>query len=111
MVNQKGKKHEKIDLKTKYEVINFVKSGMKKEDVRKKFDLKNRANINRIMKNEIKIVKAYESLDKKHQQKTFKIKGADHPQVEEALVLWMQKLVKNKIPISGKLLMILIIVY
>ena len=29
-------KYDKIDLKTKVEIINSVKSGMKKEEVRKK---------------------------------------------------------------------------
>ena len=41
-------KKNSIDLKTKYEIIILVKSGMKK-DVRKKFNLKNRSNISRIM--------------------------------------------------------------
>ena len=35
-------KNDKIDLKTKVEVINLVKCGMKKEEVRKKFNLKTR---------------------------------------------------------------------
>ena len=79
-------RYDKIDLKTKVEIINLVKSGMKKEEVRKKFNLKNRANINRIMDNEEKILEAFGILNKKYQNKTFRIKDALYPEVEKPLL-------------------------
>ena len=97
-------KYDKIDLKTKVEIINLVKCGMKKEEVRKKFNLKNRANINRIMNNEEKILEAFENLNKKYQNKTFRIKDALYPEVKKAIAIWMKQLISKNISISGHLI-------
>ena len=97
-------KYDKIDLKTKVEIINLVKCGMKKEVRKKKFNLKNRANTNRIMDNEEKILEAFENLNKKNQNKTFRTKEALHPEVEKAIAIWMKQLISKSIPISGNLI-------
>ena len=75
-----------------------------KKDVRKKFNLKNRSNINRIMDQEKQIVEKYESMNKKFHKKTCRIRGTVYPEVEEALILWMKQMRSNKIPLSGDLI-------
>ena len=95
-------KKARIDLKTKYEIIKLVKSGMKKEEIRKKFNLKNRSNINIIMNNEEKIMKSIESMNKKKSAIVCRIKASTYPDVEEALILWMKNVRANEIPLSGE---------
>ena len=77
---------------------------MKKEEVRKKFNLKNQTNINRITDNKEKILKAFGNLNKKYQNKTFRIKDALYPQVEKAIAIWMKQLISKNISISGHLI-------
>ena len=75
-----------------------------KKDVRKKFYLKNRSNIIRIMDQEEQIIEKYESMNKKFHKKTCRIRGTVYPEVEEALILWMKQMRSNKIPLSGDLI-------
>lgn len=99
-----SKKAGKIDLKSKYEIIMLVKSGMKKEDVRKKFGLKNRSNIHRIMKNEKRIIELFETSNQRLQSNMFKIKDPVYPDIEKAMVIWLNQMRSQNISISGPMI-------
>ena len=56
------------------------------------------------MDNEEKILEAFGNLNKKCQNKTFRIKDALYPQVEKAIAIWMKQLISKNISISGHMI-------
>lgn len=59
-----SKKNKTLCLDDKYNIIQSLKSGVSREDIRIKYNLKYRSNVYAIWKNRQKIIEKYEKINK-----------------------------------------------
>ncbi|XP_054157751.1 tigger transposable element-derived protein 4-like [Oppia nitens] len=73
-----------------------MKNGVKNSEIISEYKLKDYYNLTQIKKNEKKIIAKYESIKDKISSKTYRLKDAKYPEVEESLVIWMRQMRSNK---------------
>ena len=98
-------KRNSISIKSKYEILMKLKSGTKRDLIISEYKLKSHSHLTEILKNERKIIEKYESVSDKTSGKSFLVKNAQHPEVEEALLIWMRQMRAKRVAISGDLLL------
>ena len=95
------RKREGISLQTKYAIIQAVEEKQKYSEIMKKFGLKSKANISRIMEKKKEIKDAFEQ-NINCQRKT--LKTSPFEEVEIKLKNFIFKCNEKAIPINGPLL-------
>jgi hypothetical protein len=95
----------RISLNDKMEIINLVEKGIDREEVRKKFGLKYRSNIQRILEKKEVIKERFNSMKKSHTKRAFYVRQSNYPNLEEALLIWIKQMRGNRVPLSTQLIL------
>lgn len=99
-------KKQKLSIKTKYEIITKLKSGVKRDLLLSEYKLKSYSHLTHILKSEAKITAKYNSIAGKTSGKVFAVKEAKFPLIEKALIEWMRQEVRNKkINLTGDIIL------
>ena len=93
------RKRIKISLQTKYEIIKCFENKIKVKDIQEKFELKDWKNVYEIIEIKDKIVEKYENMKKKDAEKSSYVRQSNYPQLEKALVKWIQQMKIQKVPL------------
>ena len=80
-------KRNQLKLKQKYEIIVKSKSGVKPKQLMIEYNLKTRSHVSNILTNELNITQRYESLAKKQQKTTSRVRSSNYPEVEKVLII------------------------
>lgn len=94
------RKLKTLTLREKSDVINAVKSGMKKKDVAAQYGLP-ASTLSTIIKNEAEILQRYESSNNLSSKRR---RLAEFPDLEECLLTWFKQCRDKNISVSGPIL-------
>lgn len=95
-------KKDSITILTKIMIIKDCESGMSREEIRLKYNLKSVNNISRIMINKQKFLEAYEKCDLSPMRKT--LKKTKYEQIDQGLVQFIRKFNKRGVALSDGLI-------
>ena len=94
-------KRRKISLKEKYDIINKVESGVNRKEIMSEYKLKSWSHITEIVKSKERIIECYEKSSQKLSKNMNRIRNANYPDLEEALVLWIKQMRAKNIPLNS----------
>lgn len=90
-----------INLETKYKIIQDKLAGMKTQDIKVKYNLKNDSNVSRILSNQQAIVAAYQG-DFGGKRKS--LKTTNCPELEARMMAFIIDMNEKALPVSAELL-------
>lgn len=90
------------DLKTKVEILREVENGvLSKTEIAKKYDI-TKSTLSTYIKNKESIIAGYEKQQMKPSRK--RLRTSAHPQLEDALVMWIKQVRSQNLPLSGPII-------
>jgi hypothetical protein len=102
MKQKSDSKRRTLLLKDKYDIINKIESGVKRSEIISEYKLKTQFHLTEIMKKKALIIEKFEKQNPKLSKTTTYLSSAKHPDVEEALVIWMKQMRDKKISLSSE---------
>ncbi|KAH7978056.1 hypothetical protein HPB49_004344 [Dermacentor silvarum] len=101
-MGSRGTYHPTKDLKTKVEILYEVEKGtLCKTEIAKKYDI-TKSTLSTYLKNRESIIAGYEQQKIKPSRK--RLRTSAHPQLEDALVMWIRQVRSQNLPLSGPLI-------